>query len=238
MDSLDLQVLSKGRDWLRYGHCIWLVTVIETWGSAPRPPGALLFLRSDGQVISSVSGGSFEDDLIEHVSIGEGITKSSLMTYGAFKEEAAHFGPSWGLQVVGSGQLLRVLTQLALALDFKVLCFDSYAEYHLTWDVSGATFNKELPDDLVLQLKLDPHSAVVMLTHASKLDDMVLLETLKSPAFYTSALGSRSNTPVRKERLALLTCHRRKSIACMDRLDGALAGRRLPRLPRPSQQKL
>ena len=43
MDSLDLQVLTQARDWFAEGHKVWLVTVIETWGSAPRPPGALLF---------------------------------------------------------------------------------------------------------------------------------------------------------------------------------------------------
>ena len=42
MDSLDLQVLAQARDWRRQGSAVWLVTVIETWGSAPRPPGALL----------------------------------------------------------------------------------------------------------------------------------------------------------------------------------------------------
>ena len=48
MDSLDLQVLSQARDWFNAGRKVWLVTVIETWGSAPRPPGALLCLRGDG----------------------------------------------------------------------------------------------------------------------------------------------------------------------------------------------
>ena len=45
MDSLDLQVLQQARDWQQSGHRVWLVTVVETWGSAPRPPGALLALR-------------------------------------------------------------------------------------------------------------------------------------------------------------------------------------------------
>ena len=39
MDSLDLQVLQQARDWRAASHAAWLVTVIETWGSAPRPPG-------------------------------------------------------------------------------------------------------------------------------------------------------------------------------------------------------
>ena len=92
---------------------------------------------------------------------------------------------------------------MALALDFEVICCDPREEYHLTWDVPGTTFSKAMPDDLVLELQLDPHSAVVALTHDPKLDDMVLLEALKSPAFYIGALGSRGNTAARKQRLAL-----------------------------------
>jgi hypothetical protein len=45
MDSLDLQVLSQAHDWVAQGHAVWLLTVLETWGSAPRPPGALRAAR-------------------------------------------------------------------------------------------------------------------------------------------------------------------------------------------------
>jgi xanthine dehydrogenase accessory factor len=60
-----------------------------------------------------------------------------------------------------------------------------------------------MPDDAVLRLELDAHSAVVAVTHDPKLDDMVLLEALKSPCFYVGALGSRGNTAQRRERLKL-----------------------------------
>jgi xanthine dehydrogenase accessory factor len=115
----------------------------------------------------------------------------------------ALFGPRWRLLVIGAGQLSRVLAQMALALDFEVICCDPREEYHLGWAVPGTRFSKQMPDDLVLELQLDPHSAVVAVTHDPKLDDMALLEALKSPAFYVGALGSRSNTATRKERLAL-----------------------------------
>jgi xanthine dehydrogenase accessory factor len=92
MDSLDLQVLGQARDWKRAGHDVWLVTVIETWGSAPRPPGALLAMRGDGLVVGSVSGGCVEDDLIDRVRGGERVATPSLVTYGVTKEEAARFG--------------------------------------------------------------------------------------------------------------------------------------------------
>jgi len=64
MESLDLRVLADALQWRRAGHAVTLVTVVETWGSAPRPPGALLAVRDDGVVSGSVSGGCVEDDLI------------------------------------------------------------------------------------------------------------------------------------------------------------------------------
>ena len=57
MESLDLQVLGDALAWHRAGHLLTLVTVVQTWGSAPRPPGALLVVRGDGMVSGSVSGG-------------------------------------------------------------------------------------------------------------------------------------------------------------------------------------
>jgi xanthine dehydrogenase accessory factor len=48
----------------------------------------------------------------------------------------------------------------------------------------------------------DGHTAVVTLTHDPKLDDMALLEALKSPAFYVGAIGSRKNNEARRRRLA------------------------------------
>ena len=45
MESLDLRVLADALAWHRAGHGVTLVTVVETWGSAPRPAGALLAIR-------------------------------------------------------------------------------------------------------------------------------------------------------------------------------------------------
>ena len=285
MDSLDLQVLVQARDWREQGRAVWLVTVLETWGSAPRPPGALLAMRDDGLVVGSVSGGCVEDDLIERVRNGERVATPSLVNYGVTKEEAARFGlpcggnlrlvqeplvdtawvrevldrtarhelvarvvdvrsgrvrveparrgeafsfdgatmralygPRWRMLVIGAGQLSRALAQMALGLDFEVIVCDPREEYHLTWDVPGTTFSTAMPDDLAVELQLDPHTAVVAVTHDPKLDDLVLLEALKSPAFYVGALGSRGNTAKRKERLALFDL----SAAEIERLHGPI----------------
>ena len=66
----------------------------------------------------------------------------------------------------------------------------------------GARLDRGMPDDVVVELNLDSHSAVVAVTHDPKLDDLALIEALKSPCFYVGALGSRVNTEKRRERLA------------------------------------
>jgi xanthine dehydrogenase accessory factor len=53
--------------WQQEGHGVLLVTVVRTWGSSPRPEGAMLAVRDDGLVVGSVSGGCIEDDIIDRV---------------------------------------------------------------------------------------------------------------------------------------------------------------------------
>jgi xanthine dehydrogenase accessory factor len=60
----------------------------------------------------------------------------------------------------------------------------------------------DMPDDVVIKLSLEGHSAVVALSHDPKLDDLALMEALKSPAFYVGALGSKANNDKRRARLA------------------------------------
>ena len=65
MDSVDLEVLKRSAEWLEAGRRVLLVTVVKTWGSSPRPEGAMLAVRDDGLVVGSVSGGCIEDDIID-----------------------------------------------------------------------------------------------------------------------------------------------------------------------------
>ena len=93
MDSVDLEVLRRSVEWLDAGKRVLLVTVVRTWGSSPRPPGALLAVREDGQVVGSVSGGCIEDDIVER-SRREGayVTRPQAVTYGVSAEDARKFG--------------------------------------------------------------------------------------------------------------------------------------------------
>src|SRR3989442_14851892 len=93
MDSVDLEVLRKSAQWQDEGKRVLLVTVVKTWGSSPRPPGALLAVREDGHVVGSVSGGCIEDDIVER-SRREGayVTRPQQVTYGVSAGDRAKFG--------------------------------------------------------------------------------------------------------------------------------------------------
>jgi xanthine dehydrogenase accessory factor len=111
-------------------------------------------------------------------------------------------GPRWRLLIIGAGQLSTFLAQMAQGLDYQITICDPREEYAEGWNIPGVEFKRGMPDDVVVEMNLDGHSAVVTLTHDPKLDDMALLEALKSPAFYVGAIGSRRNNEARRKRLA------------------------------------
>ena len=112
-------------------------------------------------------------------------------------------GPRWRLLIIGAGQLSRFVAQIALGMDYHVTVCDPREEYREGWQVPGVQVLHAMPDDLVLEMRLDSRSAVVALTHDPKLDDLALMEALKSEAFYIGAIGSRVNNAKRRERLKL-----------------------------------
>jgi len=269
MDSVDIEVLRSVEDWRKAGRRATLGTIVKTWGSAPRPVGALVAIRDDGQIAGSVSGGCVEDDLVEKVRAkAVAAERPELMTYGVTNEEATRWGlpcggtlqlvlepvgeasgigellqtiskqqlvrrrlemdsgrvtlepgqwqdalefdgkvlttvhgPRWRLVLIGAGQLTRYLAEMARMLDYHVIVVDPREEYADGWNLAGVALDRGMPDDVIAALNLDGHSAVVALTHDPKLDDMALLEALKSAAFYVGAIGSKKNNDARRKRL-------------------------------------
>jgi xanthine dehydrogenase accessory factor len=110
-------------------------------------------------------------------------------------------GPRWRLLIIGAGQLSSFLARIAVGMDYNVTVCDPREEYRAGWNVPGVDVVHAMPDDLVSEMKLDRRSAVVALTHDPKLDDLALMEALKSDAFYVGAIGSRANNSKRRERL-------------------------------------
>ena len=111
------------------------------------------------------------------------------------------FGPEYRMLLIGAGQLTEYLATMALFNGFAVTVCDPREEYRGAWSVAGAQVVSEMPDDVVLSFRPDSRSCVVALTHDPKLDDLALLEALKTDAFYVGAIGSRRNNEARKARM-------------------------------------
>jgi xanthine dehydrogenase accessory factor len=269
MDSVDIEVLRTAEAWRSAGRRAALGTIVKTWGSAPRPVGAMVAIRDDGLIVGSVSGGCVEDDLVDKVREKLATwNKPQVITYGVTNEEATRWGlpcggtlqlvveplaghsgiaelldrigtqqlvrrrldmesgratlepgrwqdvlefdgkllssvhgPRWRLVLIGAGQLTRYLAEMARMLDYHVTVIDPREEYADGWGLAAVPLLRGMPDDLVRDMNLDGHSALVALTHDPKLDDLALMEALKSAAFYVGAIGSKKNNDARRERL-------------------------------------
>ena len=129
------------------------------------------------------------------------------------------FGPEYRMLLIGAGQLTEYLATMALFSGFAVTVCDPREEYRGAWSVPGAHVVSDMPDDVVLSFRPDRRSCVIALTHDPKLDDLALLEALKTDAFYVGAIGSRRNNEARHQRMVE---HFALSAADLQRLRGPI----------------
>ena len=114
------------------------------------------------------------------------------------------FGPQYLLLLVGSGELSRVLAQIALMMDYRVLVCDPRPDRVAQWAVDEAPIVQGMPDDVIRKHAQDARSIVITLTHDPRIDDMALMEALQADLFYVGALGSERTSAARRERLLQL----------------------------------
>lgn len=81
MQHLDITVVSQAISWLKQ-QPVWLCTVLNTYGSSPRSPGALLAATQSGHYCGSLSGGCVEEDFLRRVAAGEYLAASQVIRYG------------------------------------------------------------------------------------------------------------------------------------------------------------
>jgi len=278
MQAVDEEVLNHVVHWLEAGEPCWLATVIETWGSSPRPVGSLFACNARGSVAGSLSGGCVEDDLLEKLTTGQlarnapqyfryGITAEETEKFGlpcggalhvvieplqGDASTLAHFrhlatalrsrrrvrrdidlvrgtrnavdvdhheplnwdpaaqrlrhtcGPRYQLFIIGAGMVSKYLAELALKLDYEVRVCDPREHLLRDFGVPGVECVNDMPDDAVRRYASDPDSAIVALTHDPRIDDMGLMEALRTDAFYVGAMGSTRTSASRRERLRAL----------------------------------
>lgn len=96
MLSSDNDILLQAEAWRLQGREVALATVVETWGSAPRPVGSHLVIDGEGNFLGSVSGGCVEGDVITEAmdTIGDG--KPRMLEFGVADETAWRAGLSCG----------------------------------------------------------------------------------------------------------------------------------------------
>jgi xanthine/CO dehydrogenase XdhC/CoxF family maturation factor len=96
MLTTDTDILSTAEAWRRAGRGVAIATVIETWGSAPRPVGSHLVIDGEGNFLGSVSGGCVEGAVVEEAVDVIGSGKTKTLSFGVADETAWRVGLSCG----------------------------------------------------------------------------------------------------------------------------------------------
>jgi xanthine dehydrogenase accessory factor len=105
--------------------------------------------------------------------------------------------------IVGAVQIAQSLAQLAQTLGIETVVIDPRARFLTPERFPGVTLDDRWPDEAVAAYT-PPATAVVTLSHDTKIDDPALVAALAHPTAYVGALGSRRSHAARRERLAAM----------------------------------
>lgn len=266
-------------EWHRAGRGAAVATVVETWGSAPRPIGSQLVIAGDGQMMGSVSGGCVEAAVVEEALAALADGQPRLLTYGVSDDNAFAVGLACGgtirilvepvgptglppdlltritdartarkplayhvnlttwergvdgpdgalaprfradqsgaegdtfvaihnpplrLAVVGAVHIAQSLLPMAWLCGYDCTLIDPREAFGAAARFPGQTISHDWPDEALTVLKPDARTAIVTLTHDSKLDDPAIIAALASQAFYIGCLGSTRTHDKRLSRL-------------------------------------
>ncbi len=278
MQSSQQQIISHVAAWLQNQKSVWLCTILKTWGSSPRPIGAMMACTLDGELVGSISGGCIEEDFLKQLRDGslkgeyDKHGKPFIVKYGVTAEEQARLklpcggqlhvlleyieptastrqtfarlntdlenhkkvsrvvdlnngaisaqaqsreqavvitddvmthslSPMYRLLLLGAGDVAKFVAEMALALEYDVTLCDPRPNYLDNWRVDGVEVTSRLPDDVVRERFNNPYSGIIALAHDPRVDDMALMEALKTTAFYIGAMGSERTSANRRQRL-------------------------------------
>ena len=286
MSAAHDEIVEQALGWIEAGKGAALATVVQTWGSAPRPVGSLLAISSEAELAGSVSGGCVESAvaaealealedgacrilsygvsdeeafgvglacggeirvMVEPIDVGQGPDLELVKTLAAARadrvattytvntetwdrrliapdaedplaEEAAaarisdksRFADEWflgvhnpplRLAVVGAVHIAQPLMQMARLAGYDATLIDPREAFAAEARFPGETIVHDWPDDALSAHGLDERTAVVTLTHDTKLDDPAIQRALRSPIFYLGCLGSKKTHAARVARL-------------------------------------
>ena len=271
MQHLDLQVIDQALQWVADEHEVWFCTVLSTYGSAPRAPGALLVARADGAHVGSLSGGCVEEEFLASLAQGELQAPAQIVRYGETDDDRRRLrlpcggilqvlvehhrptptwhshlrtlqatllgqqrllrrvdltsgaadllpdhggeqtclkgeqvdiriGPALRLLLAGVSPVAQACASFARALGCEVIACDPREEMQGTL-IEGIEVQPVSPSVFIASGACHEATAVVALTHDPRIDDLALMEAVRTPAFYIGAMGSRQTSAKRAERL-------------------------------------
>ncbi|MEO9653501.1 XdhC family protein [Marinomonas sp.] len=278
MQHLDLQVIEQALKWSKKGHSVWLCTVLRTFGSSPREPGAMMAACEQGDFIGSLSGGCVEDDFLLRLKEGEFTCFSQILRYGVQASDAKkatvalpcggqldvlverfpcnedslqHFstllesllgqqnivryidlsrqkrelsdttlpastveydetkqqvtvcyGPTSRLIIAGFSTVAVFCAQYAKMLGYEVILCEHREDSLIDFAVEGVRVEPSFPADFIYQANnVHANTAIVALTHDPRIDDLAMIDAVKTSAFYIGVMGSKRTSEKRAERL-------------------------------------
>ena len=93
---MDDYLLQQAENWSRAGRAVAIATVVETWGSAPRPVGSHLVIDESGHFLGSVSGGCVEGEVVSEALDVISSARPKMLEFGVADETAWRVGLSCG----------------------------------------------------------------------------------------------------------------------------------------------
>jgi xanthine dehydrogenase accessory factor len=111
------------------------------------------------------------------------------------------YNPPVRLVIVGAVHIAQSLAAMAQLAGYDVIVVDPRRAFASEARFRGITLSNEWPDEALARLGLDRRTAVVTMTHDTKIDDPALAAALRSESFYIGALGSKKTQAARRERL-------------------------------------
>lgn len=188
-------------------------------------------LPCGGQIsvmVQPVSAEGFDPELFDRIAeardSGQGVTVTTDLTTGhsdlrpveTGEVFANRYAPPRRLLIVGAVQIAQSLAALAATLGIEVVVIDPRGRFLTEERFPNVTLDDRWPDEAVEAYRPSPSTAVVTLSHDTKIDDPALIAALKTNAAYVGALGSRKSHAARRERMAAAGL----SEAHIERIDG------------------
>lgn len=272
MQYLDLQIVERALRWANAGKTLWLCSVLSTFGSSPREPGAMLVACADGSHVGSLSGGCVEEDFLARLRRNDFDSPIQVVHYGGHDDssdvrlpcggslevlverleptdetlthlEVAHatllgrqplirhvdlrsgrtyftpsegsgpavtrdehavhlrIGPALRLIVAGLSPVAEACAGFAQALGFEVIVCDPCDTQRRRFTLPGVEMQAVLPSTFIASGGCHTATAVVALTHDPRIDDLTMIEAVRTEAFYIGVMGSHATSRRRAERL-------------------------------------